>query len=179
MVKFDHSGNFGELLHSCLALCLLKILSIMFQAAVRSAVRPAVKAATRSASRSSFASIRTISTTPSRFSDSHGHIKSGDQDLFGPGAKVGEVPSEVDQATGLERLELLAEMQGQKLFDEEPLPAEFIGTNEKPVMVYSLVRVVLPLASLIIGFLSLTANLLCYLGYRAYHWMHGRASRLP
>lgn len=116
----------------------------MFSSAIRSAARPALKAATRSAARSTFTSIRLISTTQTRLSADHGHehkeIVSGDQNLFGPGAPAGQVPTEVEQATGLDRLELLAEMQGQKLFDEEPLPAEFTGTKEKPVLVYSLVR---------------------------------------
>jgi cytochrome c oxidase subunit 5b len=47
------------------------------------------------------------------------------------------------QATGLARLELLAEMQGVSLFDEEPLDASRLGTLDDPVKVYSLVRVFL------------------------------------
>ncbi|KAF7976965.1 hypothetical protein HWV62_5033 [Athelia sp. TMB] len=114
----------------------------MLTSAIRAAARPAFKAATRTASRSTVTSIRAISTTQTRLSDAHGHehghIANGDSNLFGPGAPAGQVPTEVEQATGLDRLELLAEMQGQKLFDEEPLPAEFTGTKENPVLVYSL-----------------------------------------
>lgn len=111
----------------------------MLHSAIRSAARPALRAVSRSAT----TSIRTISTTQIRLSD-HGHehkeIVPGHAKLFGPGAPAGQVPTEAEQATGLDRLELLAEMQGEKLFDEEPLPAEFTGTKENPVLVYSLVR---------------------------------------
>lgn len=111
----------------------------MLHSAIRSAARPAFRAVSRSAA----TSIRAISTTQTRLSADHGHehkeIVSGQSKLFGPGAPAGQVPTEAEQSTGLDRLELLAEMQGEKLFDEEPLSAEFTGTKENPVLVYSLV----------------------------------------
>lgn len=113
----------------------------MFQAAVRSAVRPAAQAAVSARSTLTFASktaIRSLSTTPARLSDDHHGAP--ELKVFGPGAKPGQIPTDVEQATGLERLELLAEMQGVKLFDEEPLEATRLGTMADPVKVYSLVR---------------------------------------
>jgi hypothetical protein len=35
-----------------------------------------------------------------------------EDDLFAPGAKPGTIPTDLDQATGLERLELIGKMQG-------------------------------------------------------------------
>lgn len=50
------------------------------------------------------------------------------------------MPTDEEQATGLERLELLGEMQGINVFDEEPLDSSRLGTLENPVKVFSLVR---------------------------------------
>lgn len=48
-------------------------------------------------------------------------------DLIGPGAAVGTVPTDVEQATGLERLEILGKMQGVDVFDMKPLDASRKG----------------------------------------------------
>ncbi|KAL9582319.1 MAG: hypothetical protein Q9203_005542, partial [Teloschistes exilis] len=45
------------------------------------------------------------------------------KDLVGPGAKPGTVPSDLEQATGIERLEILGKMQGVDIFDMKPLDA--------------------------------------------------------
>ena len=47
-------------------------------------------------------------------------IKSKD-DLLGPGAPDGTVPTDLEQATGLERLELLGKLEGKDIFDMTPL----------------------------------------------------------
>ena len=78
---------------------------------------------------------RTLSTT---FSVSSGGPPS--PKLYGPGAKPGTVPTDLDQATGLERLQLLGETQGINVFDEEPLDSSRIGTKANPVLVPSYVR---------------------------------------
>lgn len=117
----------------------------MFQAAVR-AVRPALQATRstiKSAPSASRTATRTFSITSTRLSGGAGPPK-----LFGPGAPPGEIPSDELQATGLDRLELLAEMQGVSLFDEEPLDSSRLGTLDNPVKVYSLVCVVLVLSCL-------------------------------
>ena len=56
---------------------------------------------------------------------------------MGPGAKAGEVPTDLEQATGLERLELLSKLQGKELFDMEPLNMTHIGTPKNPIVVES------------------------------------------
>lgn len=49
-------------------------------------------------------------------------------DLLPPGAAPGTVPSDIEQATGLERLEILGKMQGIDIFDMKPLDASRLGT---------------------------------------------------
>ncbi|CZR57280.1 probable subunit IV of cytochrome c oxidase [Phialocephala subalpina] len=63
-------------------------------------------------------------------------IKS-EQDLIGPGAAVGTVPTDLEQATGLERLEILGKMQGIDIFDMKPLDASRKGTLDNPIVVKS------------------------------------------
>ncbi|KAJ2905915.1 uncharacterized protein MKZ38_003703 [Zalerion maritima] len=60
-----------------------------------------------------------------------------DEDLIGPGAKPGTVPTDLDQATGLERLEILGKMEGVDVFNMKPLDASRKGTLSEPIMVRS------------------------------------------
>ena len=55
-------------------------------------------------------------------------IKTAD-DLFGPGAKPGTVPTDLEQSTGLERLEILGKMEGVDIFDMRPLDASRKGES--------------------------------------------------
>ncbi|CAG8707523.1 6633_t:CDS:2, partial [Cetraspora pellucida] len=57
--------------------------------------------------------------------------------FFGPGAKSGTVPTDAEQATGLERLELLAALEGKELFETKPLSIKNYGTKKDPIMVKS------------------------------------------
>lgn len=50
------------------------------------------------------------------------------EDLLPPGAKPGTVPTDLEQATGLERLEILGKMQGVDIFDMRPLDSSRVGT---------------------------------------------------
>jgi len=59
-------------------------------------------------------------------------IKTED-DLLPPGAASGTVPSDLEQATGLERLEILGKMQGVDIFDMKPLDASRKGTCSRPL----------------------------------------------
>lgn len=59
------------------------------------------------------------------------------ESTMGPGGKAGEVPTDLEQATGLDRLELLAKLQGKELFDMEPLNMTHIGTPKNPIVVQS------------------------------------------
>lgn len=56
-------------------------------------------------------------------------MKSED-DLLPPGALPGTTPTDVEQATGLERFELLGKMQGIDVFDMKPLDASRLGMLE-------------------------------------------------
>ncbi|KLJ10629.1 cytochrome c oxidase subunit 4, mitochondrial [Blastomyces silverae] len=58
-------------------------------------------------------------------------------DLLPPGAKPGTMPTDYEQATGLERMELLGKMHGIDVFDMRPLDASRMGTFENPIMVKS------------------------------------------
>ncbi|UNI22921.1 Cytochrome c oxidase subunit 4 [Purpureocillium takamizusanense] len=60
-----------------------------------------------------------------------------EDDLFGPGAAPGTVPTDLEQATGLERLEILGKMEGVDIFDMRPLDASRKGTMESPILVRS------------------------------------------
>ncbi|KAH9917030.1 cytochrome c oxidase polypeptide IV [Fomitopsis serialis] len=99
----------------------------MFRAAVRSA---GVVARTAARPKPSVA-LRALSTTPARLSEGP------KPELFGPGAKAGEVPTDENQATGLERAQVLAEREGVELFDENPLDSSRIGTLADPIKVLS------------------------------------------
>jgi len=59
------------------------------------------------------------------------------EDLLGPGAAPGTVPTDLEQATGLERLEILGKMEGIDIFDMKPLDASRLGTMEDPIVVQS------------------------------------------
>ncbi|KAF3904482.1 hypothetical protein AA313_de0203631 [Arthrobotrys entomopaga] len=56
-------------------------------------------------------------------------------DLVGPGAEPGTVPTDLEQATGLERLEILGKMEGIDVFDMKPLDASRMGMIESPLLV--------------------------------------------
>ncbi|KAH7342876.1 subunit IV of cytochrome c oxidase [Rhexocercosporidium sp. MPI-PUGE-AT-0058] len=63
-------------------------------------------------------------------------IKS-EADLIGPGAAPGTIPTDLEQATGLDRLEILGKMQGVDIFDMKPLDASRLGTLDNPIVVKS------------------------------------------
>lgn len=48
-------------------------------------------------------------------------------DLMPAGAQPGTIPTDLEQATGLERLEILGKMQGVDIFDMKPLDASRRG----------------------------------------------------
>ncbi|OAA67823.1 cytochrome c subunit [Niveomyces insectorum RCEF 264] len=58
-------------------------------------------------------------------------------DLLGPGAKPGTVPTDLEQSTGIERLEILGKMESVDVFDMRPLDASRRGTLENPILVRS------------------------------------------
>lgn len=68
--------------------------------------------------------------TASNLAEVNGH-----NSLIGQGAQEGTIPTDVEQATGLERLELLGKLEGIEVFDLKPLDASRIGTMENPIVV--------------------------------------------
>jgi len=107
-----------------------------FAAARRTAVSPVLR-------RSFTSSFVRREAAPAATSGSNdGKIKKfeeikGEADLIGPGAAVGTVPTDLEQATGLERFEILGKMQGIDVFDMKPLDASRKGTLEDPIIVKS------------------------------------------
>ncbi|KAH8790137.1 subunit IV of cytochrome c oxidase [Hyaloscypha finlandica] len=105
-----------------------------FAAARRAAVSPIIK-------RSITNSFVRREAAPTSSSNA-GKIKKFEEikdetDLIGPGAAVGTVPTDLEQATGLERFEILGKMQGIDVFDMKPLDASRKGTLENPIIVKS------------------------------------------
>ncbi|KAI0690167.1 cytochrome c oxidase polypeptide IV [Cytidiella melzeri] len=103
---------------------------------LRAALRPAAVAA-RSVKFNNVS--RTLAMSAVRRSTDHHdhHHESPIPSLFPPGAKPGEVPTDVSHATGLERLQVLGEAEGVKVFDYEPLDSSRVGTLAEPVKVFS------------------------------------------
>ncbi|KAL8673414.1 MAG: hypothetical protein Q9168_002157 [Polycauliona sp. 1 TL-2023] len=64
------------------------------------------------------------------------HVEN-ETDLLPPGAAPGTIPTDLEQATGLERFEILGKMQGIDVFDMKPLDASRVGTLDDPIVVKS------------------------------------------
>lgn len=60
-----------------------------------------------------------------------------DSSLIGRGAKPGTMPTNMDQATGLERFEMLGKREGVDVFDMENPIKEGAGTMADPLIVPS------------------------------------------
>ncbi|KAL3423318.1 cytochrome c oxidase subunit Vb [Phlyctema vagabunda] len=110
----------------------------------RSAIAAARRAAVSPVVARSFSSSfirRDVGTTPATAGNDKKikkfeEIKS-EADLLPPGAAPGTVPTDLEQATGLERFEILGKMQGIDVFDMRPLDASRKGTLEDPITVKS------------------------------------------
>lgn len=85
-----------------------------------------------------FTSSSTILNTsnPIKTASSLSEVK-GPENLIGPGAKEGTFPTDLDQATGLERLELLGKLEGIEVFDTKPLDSSRKGTMMDPIIIES------------------------------------------
>ncbi|GAB7363254.1 hypothetical protein MBLNU230_g3536t1 [Neophaeotheca triangularis] len=96
--------------------------------------------------------VRSFASSMKRFeSGTHGNPKPGEEskhmkpfeeisnehDLMPPGGQPGTIPTDLEQSTGLERLEILGKMQGVDIFDMKPLDASRVGTMEDPISVKS------------------------------------------
>lgn len=117
----------------------------MFARALVPAVRRVATIAAVPAMRRGFAVSASMrrDATPAPSTNNDGKIKSfaeirTEADLLPPGAPAGTVPTDLDQATGLERLEILGKMEGVDIFDMRPLDASRKGTMQDPIVVQSL-----------------------------------------
>ncbi|KAF8501256.1 COX5B-domain-containing protein [Gautieria morchelliformis] len=88
--------------------------------------------ASRPAFRST-AGIRSLSTTPRILS-------TGPPLIYGHGSAPGAVPTDEEQATGLERLQLLGKMEGVDVFNMKKPEATKKGTMENPIRIASLAK---------------------------------------
>lgn len=66
-----------------------------------------------------------------------GEVTGPDDSLIGLGAEAGAMPTDLDQATGLERFELLGKREGIDVFDMEKPITEGSGTMADPYLVPS------------------------------------------
>ena len=98
------------------------------------ALRPASFAARAALRPARTAAVRAISSTAARRSDVP------TPQIYGEGAKPGQVPTDENQSTGLERLQVLGAIEGVEVFDSKPLDSSRIGTLADPVKVFSTVR---------------------------------------
>ncbi|KAF9432683.1 Cytochrome c oxidase subunit 4 [Entomortierella beljakovae] len=94
--------------------------------AIRSIRAPLVRTALRTAPAARFSALSV------RFGGHH-EVKISQ----GPGAAPGAIATDLDQATGLERAELLGKMQGKDIFDLAPLEFTERGTKENPTIIHS------------------------------------------
>lgn len=95
------------------------------------------------AARPAFLASRSLGAQPTRAFSTSLRASSGGPappQIYGSGGKAGNVPTDIDQATGLDRLQVLGEVEGIDVFDESPLDASRIGTKVEPVLVQSYVR---------------------------------------
>ncbi|KAI0707426.1 cytochrome c oxidase polypeptide IV [Earliella scabrosa] len=97
------------------------------------ALRPASFAARAAVKPARSAAVRALSTTAARRS---GHPAA--PQIFGEGAKAGEIPTDENQSTGLERLQVLGAIEGVEVFDFKPLDSSRIGTLADPIKVFSM-----------------------------------------
>ncbi|KAK3994225.1 cytochrome c oxidase subunit VB-domain-containing protein [Cladorrhinum sp. PSN332] len=104
----------------------------------RSAIAVARRAAVTPAVRRTLATtvVRRDADVPEKKIKSFHEVKTPN-DLFGPGTPVGQVPTDLEQSTGVERLEILGKMEGVDVFDMRPLDASRLGTLANPVLVRS------------------------------------------
>ncbi len=85
-----------------------------------------------------FSPLRTISSSAIRRSDDH-HASA--PSIYGVGAKAGEIPTDESQSTGLDRVQVLGQLEGVDIFDLEPLDSSRMGTLGDPIKVFSAVSV--------------------------------------
>ncbi len=112
LFRYTHSHMFGPL-----------------RAAAVRAARP---------TRSFTPALRSFATTPRIRSDHHDHAP---VITVGPGAKAGEVATDENQSTGLERYQVMGHHKGVDVFDMQGILMTRQGTLKDPILVPSFVSV--------------------------------------
>lgn len=79
--------------------------------------------------------LREQTPTPTKTATKLSEVTGPNESLIGPGAKPGTIPTQLDQATGLERFELLGKQEGIDVFDTENPIFEGSGTPTDPYLV--------------------------------------------
>ena len=132
------------------------------------AFRPSASTAV-AAARTRSTAVRAFSLSSARLSGGHDEHH-GPPQIYGPGQKdVETIPTDEEQATGLERLQLLGRMEGVDVFDMVPLDSSRLGTLAEPIKVPSYVSRQMP------GFKRGLLTVLKKIVPRTSCWMH----RLP
>ncbi|ANB15072.1 cytochrome c oxidase subunit IV [Sugiyamaella lignohabitans] len=103
-------------------------------AAARPMARPT---GVRAFSRSSMALSAKVTTQEKQTVSKSLDDVDGEASLFGEGGKPNTIPTDFEQATGLERLEYLGKLKGIEIFDDQPLDASRRGTIEDPIIIDS------------------------------------------
>ncbi|KFZ11988.1 hypothetical protein V502_07295 [Pseudogymnoascus sp. VKM F-4520 (FW-2644)] len=101
-------------------------------AARRAAVSPAIRRSFSSAIVRQESNKYSVATKAKPFSEIKDH-----DDLLPQGAQPGTISTDLEQATGLERVEILGKMEGIDIFDMRPLDSSRTGTVADPIMVKS------------------------------------------
>lgn len=98
--------------------------------------RPAIRSAARPAFRNFAAAAFLRNKEVAKTAQSLAEVE-GPETLISTGAAEGTVPTDLEQETGLARLELLGIREGIDVFDRRPLDASRTGTTANPILVDS------------------------------------------
>lgn len=96
----------------------------------RPSVRPSVKFLSTSTVR-----LQQNVKVDSKTAQNLAEVTGPDGSLIGPGAQPGTIPTDLEQATGLERFELLGKREGVDVWDSENPITEGKGTMQDPYLV--------------------------------------------
>lgn len=111
------------------------MLSLLRTAATRAAARPILRLPASTS--------RALSFTPRLLSDDHhGHPPAIN---VGQGAKAGQVATDENQSTGLERFQIAGQNAGVDVFNMEGVPMSRQGTLKDPIIVPTFVSTLYPL----------------------------------
>ncbi|PVV03713.1 hypothetical protein BB560_001780 [Smittium megazygosporum] len=89
-------------------------------------------------SRALFALSKNTSVAMRAFSVSAASKSHDNNEIYqGPGATPGKIPTDIEQATGLDRLERLAALENESLYNLDPIDLRVKGTKAAPTIIPS------------------------------------------